>query len=187
MTEPKKIKKFSTRDTVLDATVAEKSRYSVVVGGSPENLRDLPESLSKNDIPVLRAIKREPKATKKQSITLKDAGLVELIAEKYRWSVNDLVNYALELFLFFLDTDSENPQVLFEARCFQILRDYAARQGISDGEALREAVEIFARFYADLLIERGSKISAVQDGTRSLQGIFSNILSEGLKPYESAP
>lgn len=135
-------------------------------------------------IPLPLILPERSVVTKKQSINIRYYDLLEEIAKNYRWSMNDLINYTLELFLFFIDTprkDSQLPTnqlILIEADSFQNIKNYSLRNELKEGELLRAAIEIFVQLIEDGHIAHGLKLEEVQNGSRTLPGVFSDRLKE---------
>lgn len=130
-------------------------------------------------------MQEESSTTKKQSVIIKRANLVEQVAAKYRWSVGEFINYAVELFLFAFMEINEDGDVFLESPCFQEIKTYAAKNKVSEAEVLRCAVEIFARLLREGIIDKALDVSLIQDGHRSLPGIFSDLLEQSLSLLNS--
>jgi hypothetical protein len=117
---------------------------------------------------------------KKQSISIKYSNVIEQIASQYRWSVNDLVNYALEVLLSFIDCNTKDENNFFESYSFQELKNYAIREKTYDGEILRASLEIFARFLKEGILEYLLDLKAIQNKEITLPLYIAQALSSGI-------
>ncbi len=122
----------------------------------------------------------EETGSKKQSIIVKNAQIVQKVAEYYRWSVNELINVALDLYIMtFFDQDIKTSALL-EIDCFSTLRKFTIVRGTSEARFIREALDIYIYLFQGEIIERAKTINLVASGKRSIEGVFSEILSKDI-------
>ncbi|BBM84461.1 hypothetical protein [Candidatus Uabimicrobium amorphum] len=116
----------------------------------------------------------------RQSITIRNYNLVSETAKIYRWKINELVNYSLEIYFAFLDIDLENKSVT-ESQSFMRLKEYAKSYYIEEKEAIRYAIDIFSGLYTNNSLVKIQSHQLVKGNKRTVQGIISELLSEYLK------